>query len=119
MRTKKSCADILAAQNFPNRRLAPHPIFFSHTRKRETHGGFRIWIFSLRAIGDRLAAVAVGASDYCGATAACIAERVRGVAALRGAAAGCFYFHDAVGIVALGFGSCGGGRGCFGGARAV
>jgi len=29
-----------------SRRVAPHPIFFSHTRKRETQGGFRIRIFS-------------------------------------------------------------------------
>src|SRR5258705_11004461 len=43
---------------------APHLSFVSHTRKRETHGGFRIRIFSLRAIARPSGDDAVGEAGY-------------------------------------------------------
>jgi len=36
---------LVAAKNFPNRRVAPHPVFSLSNGKRETCGRFHIRIF--------------------------------------------------------------------------
>ena len=51
---------LVAAKNFPNRRVAPRPVFSLSNGKRETCGRFHIRIFFFFAIFDFLKFIDMG-----------------------------------------------------------